>query len=69
MIDAIIAGRLYGAPIARTSNAGRPFATRKLRVPTANGETAFVNAIAFDLPPWPCSWRCRMATAPHSRAS
>jgi single-stranded DNA-binding protein len=47
MIDALIAGRLYGKPQARTSKAGNAFATAKVRTPMANGESAFVNVIAF----------------------
>jgi hypothetical protein len=47
MIDALISGRLYGAPQQRTTKAGKPFATAKLRVTGAEGTTQFVNAIAF----------------------
>jgi single-stranded DNA-binding protein len=47
MIDALIAGRLFGKPQARTSKAGNAFATAKVRTPMANGESAFVNVIAF----------------------
>lgn len=47
MIDALIQGRLHGAPQPRTSKNGNPFATAKLRTPMANGESAFVNVIAF----------------------
>src|SRR5208337_5410929 len=47
MIDALIAGRLYGKPQARTSKNGNAFATAKVRTPMANGESAFVNVIAF----------------------
>jgi single-stranded DNA-binding protein len=47
MIDALIAGRLYGKPQSRTSKNGNAFATAKVRTPIANGESAFVNVIAF----------------------
>lgn len=47
MIDALIAGRLYGQPQQRLSKNGNPFVTAKLRVSMPNGETAFVNVITF----------------------
>jgi single-stranded DNA-binding protein len=47
MLDALIAGRLYGAPASRTTKARRPFATAKVRVSLRDGGTAFVNVIAF----------------------
>ena len=47
MIDALIAGRIYGAPQSRTSKNGNPFVTAKIRTPMANGEASFVNVIAF----------------------
>jgi single-stranded DNA-binding protein len=47
MIDALIAGRLYGRPQSRTSKNGNAFATAKVRTPMANGESAFVNVVAF----------------------
>jgi len=47
MIDAIIAGRLYGNPQSRTSKNGNAFAIAKVRTPMTNGESAFVNVIAF----------------------
>lgn len=47
MIDALIAGRLYGQPQQRTARNGSPYTTAKLRVALANGETAFVNVITF----------------------
>ena len=48
MIDALIAGRLCGAPQAKTAKTGKPFATAKMRATTGDGEAVFVNAIAFD---------------------
>jgi single-stranded DNA-binding protein len=47
VIDALIAGRIYGIPTERTSRNGNAFATAKVRTPMANGEVAFVNVIAF----------------------
>ena len=48
MIDALIAGRLYGAPVERTAKNGKAFATAKLRATTRDGEVLFVNVVAFD---------------------
>ncbi|MEO8313245.1 MAG: single-stranded DNA-binding protein [Pseudomonadota bacterium] len=47
MIDALIAGRLHGAVVERTSRNGNAFVTCTVRVPTANGETAFVSVVTF----------------------
>jgi len=47
MIDALIAGKLHGAPTQRTSKSGGTFTTAKLRVPTGEDAT-FCNVIAFD---------------------
>lgn len=47
MIDALIAGRLFGKPSSRVSKSGNTFAVAKVRAPMANGESAFVNVIAF----------------------
>jgi single-stranded DNA-binding protein len=47
MIDALIAGRMYGTPQSRTSKNGNTFATAKVRTPMANGESSFVNVVAF----------------------
>ena len=51
MIDALIAGKLYGQPTERTSKAGKPFAVAKVRVAAGDGESLFVNVIAFDAAP------------------
>ena len=48
MIDALIAGKLYGQPKQMTSKAGKPFATAKVRAAAGEGEALFVNVIAFD---------------------
>ena len=47
MIDALIAGRLHAAPVERTTQAGKPFATAKLVCATGNGESMFVDVVAF----------------------
>lgn len=49
MIDGLIGGKLYGKPVARTGNSGKAFVTAKVRTPTADGGSVFVNVIAFDL--------------------
>lgn len=48
MIDALIAGRIYGAPSERTGNSGSQYAVAKVRVSVRDGEAYFVNVIAFD---------------------
>ncbi len=48
MIDALIAGRLYGAPQQRSGASGKPFVTAKVRVPTKDGDALFASVIAFD---------------------
>jgi single-stranded DNA-binding protein len=48
MIDALIAGRLYGTPQRRTSKNGNAFVTAKVRTPMANGESTFINVVAFN---------------------
>jgi single-stranded DNA-binding protein len=48
VIDALIAGRLYGKPLERNGKNGRAFATAKVRVPTRDGNALFVNVIAFE---------------------
>jgi single-stranded DNA-binding protein len=48
MIDALIAGRVFGKPAERTAANGKPYATAKVRVPTRAGDALFVRVIAFD---------------------
>lgn len=48
MIDALVGGKLYGKPAQRTGNSGKPFVVCKVRTPLAEGETVFVNCVAFD---------------------
>jgi single-stranded DNA-binding protein len=47
MIDALIAGRLHGKVQRRSSKNGNAYVTAKVCAPIGNGETAFVNVIAF----------------------
>ncbi len=51
MIDGLIAGKLYGQPTQRTSKAGKPFAVAKVRAAAGDGESLFINVIAFDAAP------------------
>ena len=51
MIDGLIAGRIYGKPTERTSKTGKPFALAKVRAAGGDGESLFVNVIAFDAAP------------------
>lgn len=48
MIDALIAGRMYGSATPREDRNGNPFCTCKVRVPTAGGDAIFVNVICFE---------------------
>ncbi len=48
MIDALIAGRLYGHAEERAGQAGSTFVTCKVRTATDDGDTLFCNVIAFD---------------------
>lgn len=48
MIDGLVSGRLYGDAEQRTDKTGKPFTVAKVRATTADGETLFVNVIAFD---------------------
>jgi hypothetical protein len=50
MIDALIAGKMYGAASEREDRNGNSFCTCKVRVPTVNGESIFVNVICFEGP-------------------
>lgn len=47
MIDAIVAGKLFGSPETKTAKTGRAFTTAKVRAATAEGESIFVNVVAF----------------------
>lgn len=47
MIDALITGKLYGKPKARTGQSGKPFVTCMVRV-AMDADPLFVSVIAFD---------------------
>lgn len=47
MIDGLIGGKLHGKPAQRTGQSGKVFVTAKVRTPLADGESIFVNVIAF----------------------
>ena len=48
MIDALIAGKLFGVPQQKTGKSGKPFVVGKVRTSAGDGEGIFVNVIAFD---------------------
>ncbi len=48
MIDALIQGKLHRQPQERTGKSGKPFVTAKLTAAAGDGESLFVNVIAFD---------------------
>lgn len=48
MIDALIGGRVFGKPARRTGASGKPFTTAKVRTPSGDGDSIFVNVICFD---------------------
>lgn len=47
-IDGLVGGRLYGEAQIRTGQNGKRFVTCKVRATTNDGDTIFVNVIAFD---------------------
>jgi single-stranded DNA-binding protein len=49
MIDALVSGKVSGAPTRRTSKNGNTFTTCKVRVPTGE-ESTFCNVICFAEP-------------------
>ena len=46
-IEALILGKLHTGAEQRTSKTGRPFITAKVRASAGDGESLFVNVIAF----------------------
>lgn len=48
MINGLVAGRLFGEAEQRIDKASKPFTVAKVRAATADGETLFVNVIAFE---------------------
>lgn len=47
MIRALVTGSLYGEPVLRTSQAGRPFCTAKLKADGKDGAAVWCSLIAF----------------------
>lgn len=47
-IEALILGKLHQRAEQRTSKTGRPFVTAKARAAAGDGDSLFVNVIAFD---------------------
>lgn len=47
MIDALIAGRVYGQPSERTGKTGKRFVVAKLRAAVDGSDTVFINVVAF----------------------
>lgn len=48
MIDGLVGGRLYGEAQIRTGQNGTRYVTCRVRAATGDGDTLFVNVIAFD---------------------
>ncbi|MGX7002725.1 single-stranded DNA-binding protein [Caballeronia sp. KNU42] len=48
MIDGLVSGRLYGTAQVRTGQHGTHFVTCRVRASAGDGESLFVNVIAFD---------------------
>lgn len=48
MIDGLVSGKLYGVAQSRTGQGGKIFVTAKVRATSGDGESLFVNVIAFD---------------------
>ena len=48
MIDALISGKLHAHPEQRTSKTGKTYATAKMTAAGGDGQSLFVNCIAFD---------------------
>jgi hypothetical protein len=48
MIDALIAGRLYGIAEQRTGHAGSSYVTCKVKAMTDDGDSIICNVIAFN---------------------
>jgi len=56
VIDALIAGRLHGAPEQRTDKNGHPYAVAKVRAIAGNGAPVWISVIAFDDVPAAALW-------------
>lgn len=47
MIDGLVSGKLFGTASNRTGQSGKTFVTAKVRAAGGDGESLFVNVIAF----------------------
>jgi single-stranded DNA-binding protein len=47
VIEALIAGKVYGKPERRTSKTGKPFTAAKVRAVAGDGEMQFINVVVF----------------------
>ncbi|CAE6864020.1 hypothetical protein R69608_00360 [Paraburkholderia nemoris] len=47
MIDGLVSGKLFGSATNRTGQSGKTFVTAKVRTAAGDGESLFVNVIAF----------------------
>ncbi|WP_343549126.1 single-stranded DNA-binding protein [Ralstonia sp.] len=47
MIDGLVSGKLYGKAEARTGKNDRPYVTAKVRATDGDGESVFINVVAF----------------------
>lgn len=57
MIDALIAGRLYGAPKQGTGKTGNAYTTAKVKAAAGKGETLLCSVICFDDKAQAARWR------------
>src|SRR5260370_3564099 len=48
VIDSLIAGKVYGTPTERVGASGKAFVAAKVRAADSDGESQFVNIVAFD---------------------
>lgn len=47
MIEGLVSGKLHGKAERRTGKSGKPFVVAKVRAAAGEGETLFVNVVAF----------------------
>jgi single-stranded DNA-binding protein len=48
VIEALVLGKLYGQPSEKTTKAGKPFCSCRVRVPVADAESVLMGVVAFD---------------------
>lgn len=48
MIDGLIGGKVYGKSVERQGQGGKSYVTTKVLAPAGDGESLFVNVIAFN---------------------